>query len=348
MGGLSDTSHSLALNTSLGENNSSKNNNQTNRPGQFLPTPLVIQLAFICIPIVVANALVIYLICKKKTLRTLTNMFLTSLAFSDLISGLVGFLLFAICSLKKVFYVCLSSAYFIRFTAISSVCHVLLIAFDRYICIVHPFRHPYLVTKWRAIVATCFVWLFSFAASVIQLSWYGLNKSVLVKFAADTETIDVVYSKVCIVMFFAVPLILMCYIYGNIFYISFKHIKQDRQRNNALHQPARSLRREWRGNSVLLIMVVIFAGCWLPFFFTMLSEHKKSSRLSPTPMWLSRLLVFLRFIPPLSNPLLCTLLKHDFRYALKTEVFRKILRKLSIECDEEISLNNRAIPVQRS
>lgn len=284
---------------------------------------MIVLLAFICLLIVVENGLVIYLMYRRKALRTLTNMFLASLALSDLLSGLVGFPLLVLCVEWGIIRVCVFSTIVFRFTAISSVCHVLVIACDRYIAIVHPLKHDFLVTKWRAITATSFVWLFSLAASVIQLSWYGLDEKALIDYE-ETENIDIKYTKACIVLFFAVPLLLMCYIYGHIFYISFKRIQSDRQRSNALHQqPPRSLLHEWRGRSVLLIMVVIFAGCWLPFFLAMLGDHMESSELFLFPVWVERLLVVLNFIPPLLNPLLCTLAKRDFRQALKEVLFRR-------------------------
>ena len=318
------------LNRSIGRNNGSSN--ETHPEVRFLTLPMIVLFAFICLLITAANALVIYLIYKKKTLRTLTNMFLTSLAFSDLISGLVGISLLVICSLAKVFSHCVSSTMFIRFTAISSVCHVLLIASDRYIDIVHPLQHLSLITKCRAIAATFVVWLVSFVAAIIQLSWYGLDETLMKEYQERTEDLDLKYSEACIVLFFAVPLLLMCYMYGRIFYISFKHSKSDRQLSNALQQQARGMRHyAWKGNSVLLIMIVIFVGCWLPYFLTMLRDHAKSSQLSSIPSWVDRLLVVIHFLPPLSNPLLCTLSKHDFRSALKTVVFQRILKRLSIK-----------------
>ena len=70
-------------------------------------------------------------------------------------------------------------------------------------------------------------------------------------------------------------------------------------------------------------MVVIFAGCWLPYFLAMLGDHMESSQLSITPDWVGRLLVVLSFIPPLFNPLLCTVVKKDFRQAVKEIVFKR-------------------------
>lgn len=320
------TSMSFSTNSSFG----GSNNLTISQPlKRFLSPPYIVLLAIISSLICVSNGLVIFLISRKKTLQSITNMFLTSLALSDLISGVVGFPLLAICSCMTFINICVSSVMFIRFSAIASICHVLLVAFDRYIAIVHPLRHSALVSTRRAVFSTVLVWLVSFTASFIQMTWYFHESSAFDEYENHTETIDVKYSKACIVLFFVVPFILICFIYGRIFYISFKHIQSDHKLSTALRQvPPRSMRRhEWRGNSILLITVVIFVGCWLPFFVAMLSDHKKSSQSSPMQLWLERLMVFLRFLPPLFNPLLCTLWKYDFRHALRREVFQRIFKK---------------------
>ena len=314
-----------------GSNFSSPNNGSSNETETaeeepvLLSSTLIVLLSFICVLITITNGLVVYLTYKKETLRSLTNMFLTSLALSDMLSALLGFPVFVVCLESAILSTCVSSTIFFRFTAISSVCHVLLIACDRHIAVVHPLKYDSIVTKWRVVGATVFVWLFSFVVSVIQLTWYTLDEASLTDYE-ETEEFDVKYSKTCIVLFFVVPLLLMCYNYGHIFYISFKLAKTDRQLTNALQQPTRPVLHEWRGRSVLLIMVVIFAGCWLPYFLAMLGDHMESSQLSHTPVWVERLLVVLRFTPPLLNPLLCTLVKKDFRQALEGVIRRKALQ----------------------
>ncbi|KAL9979104.1 hypothetical protein ACROYT_G016714 [Oculina patagonica] len=321
-----------SFNTSCMENISS-NETESKHEDSLLPWPLIVILSLMCLLIVAVNGLVFFLIYKKKTLRTLTNMFLTSLAFSDLTSGLVGIPLLLICLVADIINVCVSSTIFIRFTAISSVCHVLLIACDRYVFIVHNMKYHFLVTKRRAIVATIFIWPFSFLVSVIQLSWHSLEEAALTKFEEKTEDIDIQYSITCIVFFFGVPLMSMCYIYGRIFYISFTRNKNDRELSKNLQQPSRSVLHEWRGRSVLVIAMVIFAGCWLPFFLMMIDEHTETSQLSPMPLWVNRLLIFLGFIPPLLNPILCTLAKKDFRRALKEVLMQ---REAPHQCESKV------------
>ena len=167
-------------------------------------------------------------------------------------------------------------------------------------------------------VAIFAIWLLSFLGSVIPLSWHTLDEAAITEFETRTEDIDIKYSLACIALFFVVPLLFMCYIYGRIFYISFKSNKSDRQLNKNLQQPScRSLLQGWRGRSVLLITMVIFVGCWLPFFLMVLDAHMESSPFPPVPVFLERLLIFVGFIPQLLNPVLCTLAKKDFRHAFK-------------------------------
>ena len=315
-------------NSSCLGNNDSSNETEAQDEDTLLPSPLIVLLSFMCLLIVAVNGLVIFLIHKKKSLRTITNMFLTSLALSDLMSGLLGIPLLVICLVNDAIKVCVSSSIIIRFTAISSVYHVLLIACDRYIFIVHSINYHFLVTKRRAILAIMAIWLLSFLASVIQLSWQNLQEGALTEFDETVEEMDIKYSLACIALFFAIPLLLMCYLYGHIFYISFKRNKRDRQLSKNLQQPHRSLLQEWRGRSVLLITMVIFAGCWLPFFLMVLDAHMESSPFSPLPIFLERLLIFVGFIPQLLNPVLCTLAKKDFRHALK-ELF--LPRQVALE-----------------
>ena len=307
---------------------------------EFFPVPLIVILSFMCLLIVAVNGLVIFLIYQTKTLRTLTNMFLTSLALSDLMSGLVGVPLLLICLVVNKIEVCVTSTIFIRFTTFSSVCHVLLIAFDSYIFIVRAMEYESLVTKRRAIIAAIAAWLISFKASVIQVSWYSFHEIALTE--EMTKDHNKKYSLACTVLFFAVPLLSICFMYGRIFQISLKSNKSNRQLSKNLYHPSRSLLHEWRGRTVLLITVVIFVGCWLPFFLAMLQDHMESSEQSSLPIWVQQVLVFLRFIPPLLNPILCTLAKRDFRHALKGVVLKSKRKETSVEFEvrrEKITLN---------
>ena len=97
---------------------------------------------------------------------------------------------------------------------------------------------------------------------------------------------------------------------------------------------------EWRGRSVLLITMVIFAGCWLLFFLAMESSEQPAMAVRA-----QRLLVFLGFTPPMLNPILCTLAKKDFRRALTKEV---VLVDSKEHCEGPVYLNALALKTKLS
>ena len=304
---------SMIDNSSSYGNNCSSNQDQGEESEPLLSTPMIAVLSLIGLLAVVINGMVIFLMFKRKALRSLTNVFLASLALSDLVTSLFGIPVLVACLETEIFKICLVSRIFYQFTAVSSICHVLLVAFDRFLAIVHPLKRNSLVTKRRAVIAILFIWLLSFLTSTIRLAWVKYDDTSSTNCTQDDQDFDMEYNVILICVFFVVPFITMCSIYGHIFYISFMFARRDRRLNSALRTESRSTLHEWRGRSLLVIMMVIFVGCWLPFFLTVLGDSLNNQE---SDVRTQRLLVVLAFIPPLLNPLLCTLAKKDFRRVL--------------------------------
>lgn len=269
-------------------------------------------LIFYFLLILAANCIVIILTIWKEALRTLSNMFLFSLAISDLLFGLLGIPLFLACSIKRFLLQCALSVLIVRFNAISSVFHLLVIACDRYAIILHSMKYPSLVTKSRAIGVIVFIWVFALVSSTIQFAWYNLNELTMLK--EKTIRIDRVYFLLIIIAFFFVPLLLMVYMYSHVLEVSFRHIIAFRRRRKNLDQPVASIAHDMRGTFILVTMMIIFISCWLPFFLLMLQDHV-SEQFLVIPAWGLCVIFYLRFIPPLANPVLCAFCKQDYRRA---------------------------------
>lgn len=270
-------------------------------------------LIFYFLLILAANCIVIILTIWKEALRTLSNMFLFSLAISDLLFGLLGIPLFLSCSIKRFLLQCALSVLIVRFNAISSVFHLLVIACDRYAIILHSMKYPSLVTKSRAIGVIVFIWVFALVSSTIQFAWYNLNNE-LTMLKEETIRIDRVYFLLIIIAFFFVPLLLMVYMYSHVLEVSFRHIIAFRRRRKNLDQPVASIAHDMRGTFILVTMMIIFISCWLPFFLLMLQDHV-SEQFLVIPAWGLCVIFYLRFIPPLANPVLCAFCKQDYRRA---------------------------------
>ena len=318
---------SMIDNSSSYGNNCSSNQDQGEASEPLLPTPMIAVLSLIGLLAVVINGMVIFLMFKRKVLRSLTNVFLGSLALSDLVTSLFGIPVLVACLETEIFKICLVSRIFYQFTGVSSICHVLLVAFDRFLAIVHPLKRNSLVTKRRAVSAILFIWLLSFLTSTIRLSWVKYDDTSSTNCTQDDQDFDMKYNVILICVFFVVPFITMCSIYGHIFYISFMLARRDRRLNSALRTESRSTLHEWRGRSLLVIMMVIFVGCWLPFFLSVLGDSLNNQESSTSDVRTQRLLVVLAFIPPLLNPLLCTLAKKDFRRVLRELICKQKYRQ---------------------
>ena len=270
-------------------------------------------LIVVCVLIITFNSAVIALMRWKESLWTLSNTILVSLAVSDLMSGLFGIPLIFGCSkaiLTGQIAVCVASTLFMRLTAVSTVLHFLLVACDRYIMIKISMRHHALVTKRRIWCALISMWLISPLVTSVQLAWFG-TRNIIKK--------DIIYFTVLIVAFFAVPLISILCMYAHIIWVSMRHLLALRARRaNLSNEPTntRSITRDLRGTLILISMLVIFGGCWLPFFLMILQDHI-GARLISVVSWRLCFLLFARFIPPVTNPIFCVFGKRDFRNAFR-------------------------------
>ena len=282
--------------------------------------PLIVVSVFI----VAFNSVEIALICWKETLRAVSHVILVSLAVSDLMSGLVGIPLIFGCSIlisdkagKLPPAVCVSSTLFMRFTAVSTVLHFLLVASDRYIMIMFSIRYQTLVSLprvWSALVA---IWLISLVMSIVQLAWYQPEN------LKEMKEEDTVYLFVLIVVFVAVPLLFLLFMYGHIILVTLRHFHalHERRRNlggDFFH--SRSIFRDLRGTVILATMLIVFAICWLPFFLMILQHYINMQIIDPFSSWGLCFTLFARFIPPITNSLFCAFFKRDFRDAYQSWV----------------------------
>ena len=263
--------------------------------------------------IIAFNSIVVALIYWKVSLRTHSNIILVSLAVSDLMSGLFGVPLIFACSLSVTrilrqgpLNACVFSVLFIRFTAVSTVLHFVLVACDRYILIILPLLSHRHVTLARVRCALLVIWIISPLVATIQLSWYNAGNLL------EMKDQDVVYFLFLIVAFFAVPLAVMLCIYSHIIAVTIHHLRAMRIRRDI----SRSIARDMRGTVILILMLIVFSACWFPFFMMIFQSHVHVE-IFYFSSW-SCYTLFARFIPPITNPIFCVFCKRDIRNSLRT------------------------------
>ena len=271
----------------------------------------------LAVSIAMFNSLVLFLAARVRSLRTVTNLILGSLAFSDLLSGVLGIPFYLACSAVQETVVCGITQMLTKFFSISIVLHLLLVTVDRHVAVIHAIRYQSLITRRRILSYLLSVWLTAIFVALIQLAWIGLDMDVNEGMQDETARIIFIYDIFCIVLFFLVPLITMIFCYITIFLVLRKQLRVIQQNNTPSFRKnvRRSSARERRAALIFVIMISIYIFCWLPYFLLGL-QHLIGNDFFALPTSVEYTLFYYpKFLNSVLNPLLYVFCKHDFRQA---------------------------------
>lgn len=309
-------------------------------------TPICVIYLLIFAVGAVGNTLTCIVIIKHKIMRTPTNYYLFSLAFSDLLVLLLGMplelyelwsnypFLFGRggCSFKTLLFETVCFASILNVTALSV---------ERYIAVVHPLRAKYVVTRNHAKRVIITVWVLSIMCSIPNttlIGIYDLNVPGLGVIPGSAMCIVVkprwIYNliiQVTTIFFFFLPMGTISILYLLIG-LQLKKEKMlqvleaksggdgDSYQNVRLQQE-KSRRRQV--TKMLFILVVVFGICWAPF-------HTERLMWSFIDDWSEEMHQMFSFVHVISgvlfylssavNPILYNLLSTRFR-----EMFKEVM-----------------------
>ena len=262
---------------------------------------MTVMAALVCI----ANGTAVLLFLKNPRLRTAPNYFLFSLSISDLSAGL---LLIPLGIARNEVYPFwdVQAAYFFMdgLISFSTAYHVTITTLDRYVAILCPLKH-HLLTKKTAKVIVVSVWVMAISFTSIQLHW-DLTKNAT--FMIENEFWWNIFR---LVVLFGLPYPVMIYAFTRTFTAILKRRKKRlSDLRYCRNKKTQQRNQECKPVVIFLLMALLFAGCWLPWFVTAFPN-----------LWLfypdSYIILMLRFLTPITNPLLYTFLKQDFNIALR-------------------------------
>ncbi len=205
---------------------------------------------FTAIIAIISNSLMLYIIWKFKCLQTPSNLLLTSLCVTDLITGTVVQPLSIArriieawgthnCGIRAV------CAYHAFLCISMSIQNVAIISMDRWIAIKMPFKYPHIATLERYFKIIIFTWLF-WAAFMSMPFLKVLNASMF--FVAITASTS---ANILIVLI----------AYAQIFKVVLKHRRQiDEQNSHRAREP--DARRT--NTKTIAIVILVMLICYLP------------------------------------------------------------------------------------
>ncbi|XP_061440319.1 pyroglutamylated RF-amide peptide receptor isoform X2 [Rhineura floridana] len=227
------------------------------------------------------NCLVLYVVTSRKAMRTVTNIFICSLALSDL---LIAFFCVPFTVLQNISSNWLGGAFackmvpFIQSTAIvTEILTMTCIAVERHNGIVHPLKMKWQYTNRRAYTMLGIVWFL--AAIVGSPMWHVQRLENKYDFLYEKEYVccleewaspvhQKIYATFILAILFLLPLMLMLLLYSKIGYeLWIKKRVGDASVLQTIHgnEMSKISRKKKRAIVMMVTVVVLFAICWAPF-----------------------------------------------------------------------------------
>ncbi|KAJ8260006.1 hypothetical protein GJAV_G00176000 [Gymnothorax javanicus] len=233
---------------------------------------------------VAGNLLTCTVILKHKKMQTPTNLYLFSLAISDLLVLLLGMPL-EIYDLWQNYpfpfgeSVCYFKTLLFETVCFASVLNVMALSVERYVAVVHPLKTRYAVTNKHACRVIGTVWVASLACAVPNTSLHGIYYLYLPERVAESAICSLlkprwIYNliiQVTTVLFYVVPMTVISVLHV----IICCRLGHKRRQPLGTGQKNCSSDSDWKihlENSrkrqvtrMLSVVVLVFAICWAPF-----------------------------------------------------------------------------------
>ncbi|XP_070183833.1 allatostatin-A receptor-like [Littorina saxatilis] len=265
-------------------------------------------------------------------MRNTTNILILSLAVADLL-----FIVFCVPFTAASYAMpvwpfgdvwCRVVQYLIYVSAYGSVYTLVLMSVDRYLAVVHAIRSINIRTEYNTWLAVGVVWAVIMLSNIPLLFEYGILNYMHMGEDRSTCTnlvhiIDQQRGKIfvsCFMTFgYVVPLSVVCCLYG----LMLKRLLYGVVPGGG-NQSQESIRAKKRVTRMVIIVVIIFAVCWLPIQIILMMQSFKIYPGEAFYIWLQLVSNCLAYMNSCVNP---------FLYAFLSENFRRSFRKFLCCCD---------------
>ena len=225
--------------------------------------------------IIFSNTLVVLAIRRTPSLQTITNQFVLSLAVADLIMGAIVpintlYVLFP--HWNEYASACIFRVVTVMFGSCGSTNSLLLVAIDRHQAIVFPFSYVQRMTTSCVKVALVTAWTIALLSTTVPVYYNRFNAAVAKQEGCYFHTLLHINSVGMYFAYFSTALLLVMLLYGHIFTIAFKQLREihSLQTTCPRHTTLLNFSREARTTKTLCIVFGAFLFSWAPFFLVSL------------------------------------------------------------------------------
>ena len=297
---------------------------------------ILVAITMVCL---IGNSLTCIAVYRNARLRTSTNLYLISLAVSDIIHAAIVMPLTAgVLIAGELPYgetVCDLFALFTQFSVYVSPTTMGLTAFNRYVRIVKPQHYSRIFTDSRSKVYVAAVWL-TVAGYISIPKMAGLTKyRFFAGYAAciveqPTTAIMIVQLIIAVLFFFLLPLGVALVSYFKVFQKIKHHNMNMASTAHAEGRENRLTVKEIKLTKSLAIVVFAFALCWIPLWIIVMIQRFASDVVVPRNIQL--LCPFLMFFSSTINPFIYAGMNPSFRAEFRRILLCKV--KSSQVCKE--------------
>ena len=261
----------------------------------------------------VGNCLTLLVMLLNPRMRTIPNMFVASLAISDVLLGLCSSVPFGIPVLVTSHWLfndtaCQFQGYVSIMLVVASIHTLVLMAVNRYYRIVKPAKYQRYFTKKKTLIMILVSWFSSFCAPLPHVlsgrkivfhpakffCYYGIEKRTYMLFGNP--------------LYIGVPTCVIIYCYLRIF-------STVRNHNRNVHLPGNPISsvnvEEVKVASTIFVVVVFFNLCWIPVLTVNVLDNVFQRWIFPTEVYI--LYTFLGTLSSAVNPLIYGVMNKSFR-----------------------------------
>ena len=259
------------------------------------------------------NSLTLLVMLLNRRMRTIPNMFVASLAVSDVLLGLCSFVPFGIPVLVTSHWLfndtaCQFQGYITIALVVASIHTLVLMAVNRYYRIVKPAKYQRYFTKKKTLIMILVSWFSSFCAPLPHV----LSGIKIVFHPAKFFCYFVIEKRAFLhygsPLYIGVPTCVIIYCYSRIF-------STVRNHNRNLHPPNNLISsvnvEDVKVARTIFLVVVFFNLCWIPILTVNVLDDVFQKWIFPTEVYI--LNSFLGTLSSAVNPLLYGVMNKSFR-----------------------------------